>query len=189
MPKGVYKRNRKVGYIDDSGVGHIPLTRGLWALCDAHWFHILSQFNWSATKSGKGGSWYAIRNICLPNGKRTTQPMHRFIMGVTELNIEVDHKNREATLDNRESNLRVATRIQNANNRGRNEQHHGFKGTTWRKDIQRWQVQIGFEGGKNLYLGCFKTAIEAAAVYNFAAKRLHGDFVVLNDLSQVMVMA
>ncbi len=34
------------------------------------------------------------------------------------------------------------------------------------------------------YLGLFNTASEAAAAYNFAAKKLHDEFPVLNDLSQ-----
>ena len=60
------------GYIKDS-IGFVPLTQGKEALCDAHWFHYLNQFNWCAKYSDKNGRWYAARTVRLLNGKRTTQ--------------------------------------------------------------------------------------------------------------------
>jgi hypothetical protein len=90
------------GYIDDSGVGHIPLTQGKEALVDAHNFHWLSQWNWRAKHEHT--RWYAIRG----NGKRIA--MHRIITG-EPAGMEIDHKDRspEGGLDNREQNLRIAT--------------------------------------------------------------------------------
>jgi hypothetical protein len=171
------------GYIDDAGVGHILLSKGKWALCDAHWFHILSQHNWSAYCSSHG-RWYARRAERKLTGKQ--QPhiiMQRVIMGVTDdPNVEVDHKDRENTLDNREANLRV-TANQNQQNVGlRKDNTSGFKGVTKHHNKWRARIRVNWE---LLHLGYFKTPTEAAAVWNFAAKRLHGEFAVLNDLSQV----
>ena len=180
LPKGW-----RQGYIDDAGVGHIPLTQGKEALVDAHNFHWLSQWNWCAVRRADG-RWYAVRSVWLGNGKQYTQPMHRLIMGITDPNIEVDHKDRVNTLDNREANLRIATDADNQHNRGAQKNNtSGFKGV--RKSRSKWMTEIG-SNGKQIYLGSFNIAVEAAAVYNFAAKRLHGAFAVLNDLSQVEVL-
>jgi hypothetical protein len=175
------------GYIDDEGVGHIPLTRNMWAMCDAHWFHKLSQFNWQAHRDPKNENsrWYAVRNIRLPNGKCARQFMARVIMGVTDPKVLVDHKDHEATLDNREANLRIATYSQNQQNMGLPKHNtSGFKGATWHKRAGKWESKITFRD-ETIYLGLFSTAVEAAAVYNYAAKRLFGDFAVLNDFGQV----
>jgi hypothetical protein len=169
------------GYIDDAGVGHILLTQGKEALVDAHWYHILSQHNWQAHKTREDSRWYAVRNPKV-NGKHMMLSMARIVMGVTDSKIQVDHKDREATLDNREANLRV-TVGQNQQNVGlRNDNASGFKGVAALRG--KWMAII-HASNKTFYLGLFKTAVEAAAVYNFGAKRLHGEFAVLNDLSQV----
>jgi HNH endonuclease len=182
MSKGIYPRQLKQGFIDDAGVGHIPLTRNMWALCDAHNFHWLSQFNWHAVLSPTG-RWYASRNVRLPNDKRTRQEMHRLIMGNPK-GLEIDHKNGDGLL-NTEENLRVATRSQNGCNRGpQSNNTSGYKGVAWYSRYSMWLSFITING-KRKSLGYFDTPIHAAAVYNYAAKRLHGEFAVLNDLSQV----
>jgi hypothetical protein len=163
----------RVGYIDDVGVGHIPLTQGLWALCDAHWFHYLSQFNWYAIHD-KHGRWYAVRS--------GTQYMARVVMGITDPKILVDHKDRNATLDNRESNLRIATVAQNCHNQGlRTNNTSGFKGVYFDRTKGRWRARIQVNG-KSTPLGYFATSIEAARAYNEAAVKFHGEFAVVNVL-------
>jgi len=180
---------KRLGYIKDS-IGYIPLTQGKWALCDAHWFHYLSQWNWHALQSNTSGRWYAVRNIQLLNGKRKSQSMARVIMGVTNPKIQVDHKERSATLDNRKENLRIATSSQNCANKGPQSNNvSGFKGVSWHvysssSSSGRYCAQIT-HNGKTMHLAVCNTAVEAAAIYNFAAKKLHGEFSMLNDLSQV----
>jgi hypothetical protein len=172
------------GYIKD-GIGYIPLTQDKWALCDAHWYPILSQHNWYAQLDANG-RWYAGRKIRLSNGKQAAQAMHRVIMGVTDPEIEVDHIRREDTLDNRESNLRL-TANQNQQNAGlRSDSTSGFKGASWNEYVGKWKAQIQADN-KKIHLGYFDTAVEAAAVFNFAAKHLHGEFAYQNDLSKVTV--
>jgi hypothetical protein len=159
----------------------IELTQGKVAIVDDWNFEWLNQFKWYAWRNRN--RWYAARNVLLSNGKRTKHYMHRVIVG-NPTSMEIDHKDREATLDNREDNLRV-TAGQNQQNVGlRNDNKSGFKGVSWCKRKRKWHVAI--EANKqSIYLGDFNTAIEGAAVWNFAAKRLHGEFAVLNDLSQV----
>jgi len=171
----------KQGYIDETGVGHIPLTKDRWALCDAHWFHYLSKFNWTA-KRNKSGRWYAVRSSYAPNQKRVYVYMARVVMGVTDEEVEVDHKNRDATLDNRKSNLRIATSSQNNCNVGvTNRNTSGFKGVHWNKDRNKWRATIGINN-KRHSLGYFETREAAAHAYNEAAKQVHGDFAALNPL-------
>jgi hypothetical protein len=73
------------------------------------------------------------------------------------------------------------------NRHDRADNTSGYRGAAFNKASGKWVAQIG-SSGRRMHLGVFVTATEAAAVYNFAAKRLHGEFAVLNDLSQVEVL-
>jgi len=85
--------------------------------------------------------------------------MHRFIMGVTDSKIQVDHKDRNATLDNREENLRIATHAQNQRNVGPNVRNRsGFKGVSWDKAAGKWRTRIQFNG-KQIHLGLFNSLL------------------------------
>ena len=88
---------------------------------------------------------------------------------------EIDH--RDTIKDNnRWSNLRLATISQNKRNRAvfRNTTS-GIKGAQYSTKDRHWQARIRV-GSKQLYLGCFKTPEEAAAVYAEAARKYHGAF-------------
>ena len=159
MPKTHGKRlpSRSVrlreGYIKD-GIGYIPLTQNRWALCDAHNFHWLSQWNWYAFRHPANGRWYARRAITRSNRKETWAPMHRVVMGVTDPKIQIDHKDRspEGGLDNRECNLRIATGAQNASNQGvRKNNASGCKGVAWHKATGKWMAYICVNG-KQIHL-------------------------------------
>jgi hypothetical protein len=158
----------------------IALTQGKVATVDDWNFEWLNRVNWRAFRDSKNGRWYAMRTTSA-NGAKSTQLMHRVIAG-NPAGLEIDHKNGNGLL-NTEENLRVATTSQNQCNAGlRKDNTSGFKGVT--RHHRKWQSKITFSGNR-LHLGYFDTAIEAAAVYNFVAKRLFGEFAVLNDLSQV----
>lgn len=93
----------------------------------------------------------------------------------------IDHIDGNAA-NNRRGNLRIVSKAENAANaasRGGASKYRGvFKG---RND--RWCAQIA-KGGIREHLGTFDTEEEAAAAYDEAAKRVHGDFARLN-LSEV----
>lgn len=152
----------------------IQLTQGQVALVSAHRFEELNAFKWYAEWCPSTQSFYAHRTIRLSDGKRKTLRMNRVILGLDFGNkLHAEHENRD-TLDNRDENLRVATRSQNQCNRGPQRNNtSGFKGVSrnhnnWRADIRKDRELV--------YLGTFSTPQEAYAVYCAAAKQLHGEF-------------
>jgi hypothetical protein len=101
--------------------------------------------------------------------------MHRFIMG-DPIGIEVDHKKHGDTLNNRRSNLRLATKSQNGCNRGKQRNNtSGHKGVCWDSAKGKWRAEIK-AGGKKFHLGRFRDKAEAAEAYKNAATKLHGEF-------------
>ena len=92
----------------------------------------------------------------------------------------VDHENGD-TLDNRRANLRLATHYQNTCNRRKikSKTSSRFIGLYFEKRSSRWVTAIK-NHGKKIYLGRFKSEIDAAHAYDEAAKKYHGEFAHLN---------
>jgi hypothetical protein len=152
----------------------IPLTRGQVALIDDGDYELVSRLKWYAHWSSHTKTFYA-RTTVLVDGKWKGLLLHRMLLGLTDSSIHADHENLD-TLDNRRSNIRVATRQQNsANRRAMATSKHGFKGVRWRKDRKRWIAVIN-SGKKQYRLGSFATAEEAHAAYAVAAPRFFGEF-------------
>lgn len=91
---------------------------------------------------------------------------------------EVDHRNRMKT-DNRECNLRPATRLQMGNTGLQKNNTSGFKGVSLSSRSGMWHAQIKVSG-KQTYLGRFNTPEEAAFCYDKAAREHFGEFAWLN---------
>ena len=82
------------------------------------------------------------------------------------------------TLDNRRSELRVATRQQSAQNRGVCVNNKcGYKGVHFvlNSGKPKYQAQIGIDG-KLKTIGCFDTPEEAARAYDREARKHFGEF-------------
>lgn len=101
--------------------------------------------------------------------------MHRLIMSCP-IGMEVDHKN-GWSLDNRRSNLRIATHAENIKNQKLNKRNTiGLKGVSKSPGCEnRWYSRIVSDGVK-YSLGSFGSAEDAYAAYVEASKRLHGEF-------------
>ncbi len=153
----------------------IELTQGQFAIVDDADFEWLSKCKWYAQWNAKLKRFYARRTEYPAEGKPYGVWMHRQILKLGRGDKrKADHINRLATLDNRRTNLRVATNSQNLMNQGiRADNKTGYKGVT--KLGSKWQASIMAQG-KWKYLGLFLTPEEASAAYYRAAKELHGEF-------------
>lgn len=88
---------------------------------------------------------------------------------------EIDHVNGDR-VDNRLENIREASRAENARNRGVKEKvgQTGYKGVQPYRN-GRFVANIK-ANGRFIYLGIFNEARQAAAAYDAAARRYHGEF-------------
>ena len=96
--------------------------------------------------------------------------MHRYILGILDPAIEIDHHNRNA-LDNRRQNIRVATRSSNMLNRGRPRNNtSGIKGVSWHTRDRTWSARIGINSCLR-HLGTFNRKWKAAKAYRRALEQ------------------
>ncbi len=102
--------------------------------------------------------------------------LHRYLMQPVPKGMVVDHINRNK-LDNRKENLRVCTNAQNLLNRAstKNRLYDLPKGVTYVKRTNRFQVQIKVDG-LSVYVGVYKTALEAELAAEEAILKHHKQF-------------
>lgn len=137
------------------------------ALVDDEDYAELSRFKWSACVSVN--TVYAQRH---EGG--TTIMMHRSILGVTDKQSKVDHKDHNG-LNNQRHNLRIATPVQNAQNaKAHRDGVSKFKGVKPSRD-GTWYASIR-ANRKTEHLGTFKTQTEAAKAYDAKAIQYFGEF-------------
>jgi hypothetical protein len=144
----------------------IKLTNKMVTLVDDKWYPHLSQFTWQARYDRTTGKYYAARQV-----DRKFIYMHREILNAPD-GLHVDHVNGD-TLNNQEENLRLATSAENAWNRDKYKNNTtGFKGVTYDKERGKFRAQITVHR-KAKNLGRYDTPIEAAHVYDRAAREYH----------------
>lgn len=153
----------------------IELTRGFKAIVDDDDFEWLDQFKWYIVGPSVSGKYYvARRSVDDKSGVRQMQ----YEVLCRRPGLVIDHKNRDG-LDNRKANLRWATQSSNTCNRDLPIGKTGYRGV-W-KNGNGFTARIN-KNKKRHHLGQFSTAAEAAAAYNEAAKKLHGEFAMLNPI-------
>lgn len=126
-------------------------------------------------KGQRGRGPYAVTRIVKADGRRSLISMHQVITGYPM----TDHKNHDG-LDNRRSNLRPATKVQNGgNSRPYLGASSRYKGVHWHSQRRAWRAAINHQG-KNRHLGTFSVEEDAALAYDIAARELFGEYAALN---------
>ncbi len=165
----------------------IALTRGGYVAfvseCDAY----LGRLSWTPDKHKLRRPVYATNISCRiwPDGHRIITSMHRLIMErmigrPLARSEDVDHIDCNG-LNNIRENLRIATRSQNKQNvikvRTANRANASsiYKGVSWNAKGGFWCAFITING-KSTYLGRTHNEIEAARLYDAAARKHFKEF-------------
>lgn len=161
MGKLTWKSVRPVKIIGCDAV--ILLADGTYAIVDSSDFQLVRHWNWSASDGS------------VVSG---TGSLHHLVMGCSR-SVLIDHIDGDVR-NNRKSNLRFATKAQNARNRRiASNNTSGFKGVSPRRDRGTWLAHITAHG-RRIKIGTFRTPEEAAKAYDQRARELHGEFACLN---------
>jgi hypothetical protein len=154
----------------------IPLygrvAAGRVAVVDDEDYELVMRYRWHVIESERSGAYAVARTGRGPRRGKYVY-MHNLIMGA----IGVDHISHNG-LDNRRSNLRLATGSENnGNRRMRRRGSSQYKGVC--RDRGRWTVAI-VRDGKVRQLGRFLSEADAARAYDAAAREVYGPFACLN---------
>lgn len=154
-------------------VSKIPLTQNKFAIVDSDMFDYLNQWKWTLQMN------YASRRI-----NDNIIYMHRLITNVED-GLEVDHINGDG-LDNRKSNLRKCTHLQNLRNKPvYKNSKSGYKGVWWKATKKRWIscIVIGKVNNKRVRVQRSSKKLEDAIIkYNDLAKEYFGEYAWINKL-------
>lgn len=185
------KKELEFIHLPDGCIG-IILSQNRMAIIDAGDFPLVSDRRWQLKKAC-GDNLYA-RASYLINGSRRNVCMHTIIMRPEE-GMCIDHIDGNG-LNNRRSNLRVATPSENKRNRpaiNSAKRYSKYKGVQinprWEgiENRKKWRAQISVEG-KKISLGYYRNEEHAALAFNESAIKYHGEFAHLNIVGEDYVM-
>lgn len=130
--------------------------------------HLIEGHSWAVTKN---------RNIFYArNGK---QYMHRIVMNAKRGSI-IDHINGNG-LDNRKSNLRLASHQMNKANSTAKNSTSSFIGVSFKKErVSKPYRAMAKDNGKVKHLGYFRTEEEAARAYDTFVRTKYGEMAICN---------
>lgn len=159
----------------------IPLAYGKSAIIDLEDYSRAMHHGW-ALKDSDPTKEYVHARIAQIDGKHKTLTLHRFILGVTDPTIQVDHINGDG-LDNRRVNLRLCDGASNSRNRKKDSRltlTSRYKGVH-RRENGKWRAAIRVNR-KLINLGTFSEELDAVRAYNAAAVIYFGEFARVNEL-------
>jgi hypothetical protein len=168
--QAVAKSNHNLYVIEPQpdGTSIVRFRNGISTVLDTADIPVFLAYRWNVYRYGKG--WYVTTGM-----DNKTAYLHRFLLGNPE-GMQVDHRNRN-TLDNRRSNLRVCTPLQQSANTRPKRDGKRFKGIS-RNHLQ-WRAYI-CRDRKFYTIGNFATPEEAARAYDRVAWEWFGEFAYLN---------
>lgn len=163
---------RRIKLTKDKPAGQKPVE-AQYAIVDEEDYARLAENDWQYYEN-KSKNCYAVRMEV-----RKIVYMHRVIMNA-EAGFIVDHINHNG-LDNRKSNLRLATPAENTHNKRKTKRAttSKYKGVSLRKNENKWVAHIDYQC-RRIHLGYFKDEEEAAKAYDKAAKIYYGRFAAPN---------
>lgn len=150
----------------------LELNKGVATKVDRDDLDKVSGYNWYAHKRS-GGNWYVTAWV--PKGSGKSYHMHRIIMDAPE-GMLVDHISGD-TLDNRRSNLRIATKAQNCSNltRLKSNNKSGHTGVHWSREQRKWIASVQHNKTRH-YIGAFSSIDDAVSARSVAAREVQGEF-------------
>ena len=153
----------------------IRLTRGQTAIIDDADYDIVSKHEWYALPAVRAlGGFYAATSV-----RGRTVYMHRLLMA-EPCALTVDHINGDK-LDNRRSNLRTATRLEQARNSKAKGGRSCFKGVSLHES-GLWRAELGLPNRKRI-VKYASTETDAARLYNALAREHYGAFAKINEVA------
>ena len=149
----------------------VETNTGVKFLVDLEDLHVVGDHKWHIAGPGY------IGRRC--KWSRKTIYLHREIMSNPK-GVEIDHINKDKK-DNRKSNLRKANRKENSRNaiKWQVPTSSPYKGVSRRTGYNKWRSYIRVDD-KQIHLGYYDIAVEAALVYDKAAIKYFGKFAGLN---------
>ncbi len=128
----------------------------------------VSAFRWCALRGSRFRSTYV-------HSRWFVGMLHRFLLGVTDRKIEVDHIDGDG-LNNCKSNLRPASKGQNQHNiKLQRNNTSGVKGVCWCKTNRYWLARV-YSEGRVAWQATFHDLSEASAAVRAVRESLHGEF-------------
>lgn len=153
-------------------MAEVVLHGGAIALVDDEDLQSIAQYKWYLSSHG-----YAVRTIHVSGNKKDGvvqrgEAMHRVVMKAVK-GQQIDHINRNR-LDNRKSNLRFCSSMENTWNRSSAKPSSGYVGV--RKETANvWAARLAHKT-----LGYYSSAEKAAQARDLAALKERGSFATLN---------
>lgn len=136
-------------------------------------YKFVSQFSWSVKRGNS--TFYAKTRV----SKRVWVTMHRMLLKPKK-NEVVDHKDHNG-LNNTRKNIRICCNFKNhQNGKMHSDNLSGYKGVSF--DSRRNLYRARIFSKKEIWLGHFVSAVDAAKAYNVAAKKYFGEFAKLNKI-------
>lgn len=156
---------------------HRRNEESLWTIIDLEDLErvINYPYTWYAKLNKSIGKYYVYASEYQPKTKRCKPIfLHQFIMKANGK--IVDHKNNDG-LDNRKSNLRMATDKNNSTNRrSRNKNNSsGYRNVSWSESYGKWIVQMQVNK-KNTILGKFDDVHEAGKFAEEMRQKYYGEY-------------
>lgn len=152
---------------------YIPITRNAVVIVDDEDYERINSRKWELNPEGRG---YALRKGNKKRGEPRSVQMHREVLNAPPGTV-VDHINGNG-LDNRKCNLRIADTQKNSFNKRKAVGNYTskYKGVFKRSGCDTWTARIKFNDRHIELGGSYKSEEYAAAIYNFAARVMFGEF-------------